>query len=293
MATLALINIMATLFLPPEANAYGLSQTEIKLLGFSIILPIIVIWFVALYGSLRFKIYAQSIVRSSDGRSLNLIANGLLVLVYSLAVNSTLQSFNPVMRQHYNFQTWSVLVDHIAVIGALAAFWLIYLGARGLSRMVNHRDLQSTWTRLGAILVPFALLYIWEILHNPYRNFSPDPGHIPSFYLTDTMLLLTLCLPYILTWVIGLGAVASLSVYYRYSKGVIYRRSLTGLIYGLGSIIGSSIVIQLITAIAPSLARLGLHEVLALLYGLIIIYAAGHVLILNGARKLALIEDVV
>jgi hypothetical protein len=171
------------------------------------------------------------------------------------------------------------------------AFWLIYQGSEGLTRIIKVKDIGRSRIIVIAILALLAIGYAWALSQNPYRLSSPNPAQIHPYYLSDTLLLLTVLLPYLATWGLGMLAVAKLRIYHTNAPGIIYRRALSALAKGLMAVIISSIVIQLITATSPMLVQVGLEQILLLIYLLIIIYAVGHIWILMGARRLAFIEE--
>lgn len=294
LAVLSAIYIGMTLWNPIDqaTRTYSLSPRAIHSLELTIILPVIAIWFIALWGSLRFRKYALSIYHSADGRALKEVANGLIVLISGLALTSVLQSFNQRMIGWGHIKAWTIFGEYVAVLVALAALLLIARGAWRLGAIVQFRNFRRFNLLALVVLAVIAIGYVWALAHDPYRTSSPNPAKYSSFYLPDWVILLTLVLPYILVWYCGLFAAACLWIYQTYSSGIIYRKALIRASVGLLVVISASILIQLLDAISSSLAHLGLRDVLFVLYGLIIIYAAGHVLIASGARKLARIEEV-
>src|SRR5215471_7600512 len=55
----------------------------------SLMLPAVIVWFILVIGTVRFKQYAFLIKNESDGKSLDGIANGLLLLVLYLVFLTT------------------------------------------------------------------------------------------------------------------------------------------------------------------------------------------------------------
>jgi hypothetical protein len=295
LALIALIYLMVSRFTPlaDDAKTYGLSLDAIRVLQFTIVAPVIMVWFGALYGSLKFKLYAQRILGSPDGRALNWVAWGLIALVFSLAGSSTLQAFEPLMRQNGQEVWWTILSNYMGVLGSLLAFSLIYRGARSLGRLVDDRDVRRGRGVAATVIVPVTALYLVALFSNPYRGSSPNTSVYATYHLSDAAILLTLSLPYILTWALGSLSVVYLYAYYRHAHGIIYRRALSRLGFGLAAVIGASIVIQLVVAIGPTLVSLGLGQILLALYVLVGVYALGHVWIVLGARRLSQIEEII
>lgn len=277
----------------PQAITFNLGATQLRLLQLTIVLPIIAIWFAALWGSLRFKRYAQSIIGRPDGRALNQVASGLLTLVSALAISTVVQSLSPDMLDWGHHKAWVIFSNYLSVVMSLTAFALIARGAWALAALVDYQKYRRyQWVAVVG-LAALGVLYVWLLTANPYRTSSPNPARITPYYLSDWLILLTLVLPYLIIWYTGLMAGVCVWLYQAHAKGIIYRQSLSRLSIGLFAIIGTSILIQLITVVSASLNSLGLAGVLALLYLLILIYAIGHVLVALGARKLERIEEVV
>lgn len=278
--------------LSPRANTYGLTIEQIRELQLTLIIPVILVWFTALWGSLRFKRYALSIYEGADGKALNGIANGLLVLVAQLALGSLLQASIHFLQHWFTVETITIATNYLAVALSLISFSLIYRGAWRLAKLVEFKSFRRNQLLGLLILIVLGILYAWLLAHNPDRLRSLDPGKIVSYYLPDWLLLLTIVIPYIITWGLGLMASAAIRSYQKNAVGILYRKPLARLSAGLFIIILSLTLLQLITALGPSLVDLGLQAILGLLYGLILVYAAGHILVALGARRLAKIEEV-
>src|SRR5437868_12331027 len=75
--------ILLTLLPKPDRSVlqhYHLSHAGYYWIIVPVVIYIICVWIAGLYGSIIFKSYAHSIKKSSDGRALNIISLGLLVL---------------------------------------------------------------------------------------------------------------------------------------------------------------------------------------------------------------------
>jgi hypothetical protein len=294
LAIASLAYMAATLYAPitTATRTYSLSPRALHTLQLTIALPLIVVWFTALWGSLRFKRYAISIYESADGRALNTLANGLLTLVSGLVATSLLQSVNGHMIELGHAKVWTIFSNYFAVVVALVAFMVILRGASQLAHLVKFDSIQRSRIIALVLLAIMGAAYVWLLAMDPYRLTTPDPAKLTSYYLPDWLLLSTVVLPYLLVWYGGLMAVIYLRRYQTYSAGIIYHAALNRLAWGLSAVIMASVLIQLVVAIGPSLAHIGLGSTLILLYILIVVYAIGHVLVAIGARKLAKIEQV-
>ena len=273
-------------------NTYGLDHDHIRLIQVTLVLPIIGVWFIALWGSLRFKNYAVGISEGADGRALNTVANGLLTLVSSLAVNGVVQAVGKLMVPRFGLEATTIITNYVSLGLSLIAFVIICRGAWQLAALVGYRGVRRNQFWGFLVLAVMGVLYAWLLAHNPDRLTSANPDQITPYYLSDWLLLTTIVIPYLVLWNLGLTAVAAVRSYQCHAKGIIYRNALGRLAAGLFTIIMALLLIQLTDAIGPSLVRLGLSSILFLIYLLIFVYAFGHVLVALGARRLAKIEEV-
>ncbi len=278
--------------LEQASRTFQTSSFQLRLMQLSIVLPVIIIWFVALWGSLRFKDYAKSIISSKDGSALNVVANGLLILVFGLAVSSTLQSVQPHLRGSPRFNEGVIMHNYLDLFIVLVAFGTIYKGAWKLVSLVKFKNIRGAQIGVILAIVVIGILFAWLLAINPHRQTSPDISRIVPYYLPDWLLITTLLLPYLVAWFLGFMAAICVHLYQKHSAGIIYRRAAQRLSVGLLGIVGSSVLIQALGAIGPSLSQLKLAGILGLLYLLLIAYGVGHVLVATGAKQLAKLEKV-
>jgi hypothetical protein len=111
------------------------------------------------------------------------------------------------------------------------------------------------------------------------------------YHMSPELVMLTLGIPYIYTWFLGLFAVAELFAYSRKVVGVVYRRGWNWLIAGLVSIITVSILIQYLTTLSTWLTSLSLGGILLLLFALLLLLAAAYIVLALGTQKLMKIEE--
>ncbi len=295
LGVLSLLYILIMLSAPIDvaAQRYNLSTLQIRSLQLSVTLPIIGIWFVALWGSLRFKRYAASIAMSKDGQALMTVANGLLLLVGGLSISAVATSYRSLLNGTAWFSSAVIVANYLNVILVLLAFAVIYRGTRKLGALVDFRGMRSGRLAAAAALLVMGGIYAWLLAMNPYRQASPDITKITPYYISDWLILVTLVVPYLVIWYLGIMSVVFSLIYQKYTPGIVYRQSLWRLSLGLLAVVLSSVIIQLIGAVGPSLAHLGIASILIILYMLILVYAVGHLLVANGARKLSQLEEAV
>jgi hypothetical protein len=274
-------------------NVYNITPQQLLWLRLSFVVPILAIWWAAVFGVVRFKDYALKIKDSPDGQALGRIANGLTILVIGLIIGSlwtvVAAYFWPV-PQHPALK--AIIANYLQLIAPLIAFYVMVMGAIDLVHLTKS---EATYRRqvLAASLwfVLFSLLYVGLIFTNSYRN-SSESLTITSFWLPDSLLVTTIIVPYILVWGMGLLTALGIRTYMMKTKGILYRQALSGLGAGLFAVIVFSILLQMLVAVWPLFADIGLNGILIVIYFIIGLYAVGYLLIARGARRLKQIEEV-
>ncbi len=289
---LVVVYIVLTFALPADPQVlskYGISSVQAKLLNLTIVGPLTLIYLVALKGFLRIHSYSRRIRETKEGIHFNNLSGGLMVLAFSLPINSIISAVASYMKyEHVNFYpVMNILRIYMTLIFAAVSIYFIAKGAEGLAANTTRRRLKisASYALAGPIIL--ASVYTWLItlpensaLDNPYQN------------LPDWLLILTLAIPYTLVWSIGVRAASQLFLYQKSIKGVIYKQAFDNLSKGLGVLIATSIFIQLITTLSEQLNRLNLTPLLLIVYLLVMLYAVGYGLVASGAKKLKKIEEV-
>ncbi len=103
--------------------------------------------------------------------------------------------------------------------------------------------------------------------------------------------MLTLGIPYMYTWFLGLYSASELQAYSQKVAGVVYRKGWNLMIVGVLSFVFLSIILQYLSTLTTWLASLTLYEVLLLLYVLLLLFIAAFIVFALGARKLMKIEE--
>lgn len=280
---------------PEILGRYNMSALQARLINMSIVLPFAVIWFLAFYGYIAFRDYARVIRKSHDGRAFTLIARGLAILATGLPLVSILSSLTRLVNQDRPefIPTTTVLIHYANIAVSIFAFWYIHKGAQKLLSATKEQPHGREWSLLLGGFVMLALTYIYLVLTNPARNSnSPSFSGQSIFYLPDWLIVVTIIMPYMYIWYVGLVSGFYINFYQKKVGGVIYKAAFRFLALGLIGVIVSSIMRQYITATSNLLADLRLAPLLMLVYSLLIAIAIGFVLIAIGARKLKHIEEV-
>jgi len=271
---------------PETLQRYNLSQTSVRLLGLTVVIPLLGVFFATLYGFLKFKDYASSIADTKEGRGFQYLSNGLMVLAFSLPTASIVSSvLNYIaLSQPDLLPTATILKNYIALIFPLVTFILLARGAESLVRSVRGNQQKRHYN--GLLLIVLSCLFTWLITTRPHSN-----GAEVTYYLPNWLVITTLAIPYLYTWSQGIMTISNLRLYRASVGGKVYKRALGYLAQGVTGIVLLSIIGQAITTLSARLDRLSLTPVLIIVYILIILYALGYGLVARGAKQLKKIEE--
>jgi hypothetical protein len=280
---------MLTMLAPVRSNTYHLTALQIGLLQLTIVVPVLIIWVIALRGATRFHHYAAIIRDSPDGKALRLISIGLFFLILNFISQSLIGATRPYFVGTDFIYPSVFLRNQLPVALTLIAFGCILAGSRRLGQTSLH---PLTKDRLLSTLLPYVLLsaiFAWWFYSNLQHVTT---GGVPNYALPGKAPFYTLAVPYIISWLMGILAIAHIAEYTRHVKGIIYRKALRSLAHGISAVLAFSILLQMLSVATIFILHLSLTNVLILLYVLLFMYALGFVLIDRGARKLIQIENV-
>jgi hypothetical protein len=293
LAAVSAVYITASLLAPLGANRFNLTPAKTHLLQLTIYLPIVLVWWIAVFGAERFKNYTRRIKEHKDGRGLNKISTGLIILVVSIILGGLFGVLRPWALQNGWLAAFTNINNHLSVVGPLIAYGFIYAGSVDLKKLPKKHP--TDYKRTVILLLFLALIAAWYIVQlvgYEYLETTPNPARYSSFYMSTPLVLLTIALPYLVGWGLGIKAALNLAEYRRQVKGLIYREMLLRLVIGTLVVIGFYFAVQLLVAFSTFFARAGLGAILLVVYLLILSYAVGFLMIASGARKLSRIEEV-
>jgi hypothetical protein len=271
------------------AEMYQTTPMVIGLLVASLQIPILACWLLAVAGWFYFRQYVRSLPPSAVSRpGYRLLLGALLALVLAVILPTLINTLTA--RLVGGGPTpWRTIMNTYITIGLpLIAFWLASLGSTRLIESVKQTA--RSWLRSAVVLVPivvFGAFYITLIFTNPSRQVSANPAIPATYYLPDILIVLTIIVPVIATWAMGLQFVLNLE---RYSHYVAPGRkaAFISIYNGALAIIGSVVLQQVISSLGSTRATgLNIAVILALVYILLLIIAVGYAFIAHGAKQLA------
>lgn len=271
---------------------YDLTATQYRVLNFLVYLPFAGIWFTAYYGYSKLAGYARSISNTDEGSGFEALATGTGWLAWGFLLQSyTSLVLNAIASVYPNFHPSAMIMsNYIGMLFPLVAFVYIGAGARTLMQHTQHHVGVAITRNIQFAFVALGVVYCYLIFRNldlHTLSASNNPYFLPVW-----LLVLTIIIPYLYAWFMGLLAAYEILVVAKHVKGVIYRQALRLLASGVAVVIGSFIMAQYLRTAVPKTGRLSLNILLLLIYLIYLAMAAGFVLVTMGANRLKKIEEV-
>lgn len=254
----------------------------------SIVVPEIIIWCLATLGAVRMKTYAYAIRQSEDGRSLNAIANALLLVVLYIILLSMRNAIaHPFIHTPY-LRLVVGLRNYLPIVVLMTAAILLFIGSRRLVHMAPGNIWnRSRFTVFNLVCILCFTAYV--VIFYRFEPFAASIGGVPRFTLPLTYLVVSYVIPYLFIWALGLLSCMYLAYYSSNVAGKIYRALFRDLYAGLLIIFAGIFIAQL--GVISRFA--GTHHFSAGIlpvYALLALIGTGSYYLWSGSRALAKIE---
>jgi hypothetical protein len=298
LAVLALTYVSIMLLIPPDPKTlerYHLTPLTSKLINLTIVIPFVVIWGIAMYGVVQLKKYTLHIIKSTDGKALHTVANGLLILALSLPVSgitSGMLNYTASQQDSMSLSIMTIIRNYLNLGLFIAAFLLIWNGAKALVAHLKQKPSNTIDIFASLTIVILGAVYSYLALTNPNKVVPSETTGRALYYLSDPAILLTIIIPYVLAWYIGLKSALYINYYREKVSGVLYKQFLKFLALGITFVVLASIATQFISAVSAGIVNLKLLPLLMLVYVLVAVIAVGYIFIAMGAKRLKKIEEV-
>ena len=286
---LAVLAIALALGLPPDPKHLAELHTDsfsYRLAVASILVPYALIWFAGFYAFEKLQQYSKPLKGTKDGDAFRKITRGMGALAFSLVVPTIISLIlKAIVVHNRDFEIPSIIITHyLALVPGLVSFFLLYNGARALLNTVNGRVRRPDIRWHAAWFLLLSVVFTHIAIQN---HFQANPYHMPL-----VVLMVTIIVPYLYGWVVGLLCAYDLYVYGDMVKGVLYRRAMKQFAAGILIAIIASIAIQFINTTLLQQIKDSLGAILIFNYCLLAVIATGLVLIALGTKKLKLMEEV-
>jgi hypothetical protein len=291
---IALYLILA-LLLPANKSvmhAYNLSANQYHLLFLFIVLPYAGIWYAAFYGYTMMQKYVALISTTKEGTNFQTLANGFGWLAWSLPITavSTLLLYS-YANSSVQFHAASVIINnYIVLILPLIGFVLLRKSSQKLLSTAHLIISRWQMVLIGSLFATLGVAYCLVTFRHLDLNSVANSAN--PFYLPNWLVLVSLTLPFLVSWLIGLTAAFELFIFSKESSGLLYRRSLLLLALGVFGVVISSVSLQYLNIMSPAHGNLSLNYQLFFAYMIRFVSAVGYILIAIGALRLKRIEEV-
>jgi hypothetical protein len=285
---LTIIAIGLALGLTPDPEAVKQLHTsalDYRLAVAALLIPYVIIWYASFYAYSKLREYSRPLKSTKDGAAFNKITLGMGVLAFSLVVPTIISLIlDSIAVHHPSFKSASIIIDnYLALYPPLLAFILFCSGARSLLLTIK-----GGFTRFDIRWhAPWFLLLCVVFSHLTIEN----QYHSHPYHLSLWLLIVTLIVPYLYAWMLGLLSAFELHWYARTVKGLLYQQAVRRFARGIATVIFGSIAIQFVNNTLAHRIDNSLGMVLLVDYLLIAVLAVGLVLMALGTKKLKLIEE--
>jgi hypothetical protein len=295
-AALSILYIALNILLPVNKvtlTKYHIDNGQYTALILSIAIPYLIIWFIALLGYARFKTYADTIRKSKDGRAFQTISKGILALALWLPISTIIGSITSgIYSSNASMKPSMVIVNnYLNLVLLWPAFWLVYSGSIKLLAAIRKKEPKLP-QRLMLSYIAFAALYSFLVLRDPNRQFATHGAAISAYYTADWITVITIIIPRLIMWFLGMQAVYNIYFYKREVKGPIYIAALNDLANGLTGVIIVLVILRGFESLSSQLDSLGLGTILLIIYLLLVALGAGFIMLAKGAKSLQRIEEI-
>lgn len=286
--TAAIVQVILSYKLVLMYPLEGYSITELLLIRLTVLIPIFAIWVLAIRGASRFKAYAVAIRKSSDGKSMDLLANGLLLLVLYIIAICFSAPIVALFRYTDHLKLVLALTNHVPMVLALVASWALFVSSRSLVELTNERY----WSKRRLIYLAIPYISLMSLFALDFYYQAPQlvtAEGTPRFGMSHSILIFTYVIPHMLIWFFGIVSAINFAWYAKKIEGSIYRELFSQTYKGILLVYLSIFMAQLFI-ISPLVAtHFGVG--LLLVYGMLLLAILGYVLLFRGAVKLQRIEE--
>lgn len=295
-AVILAIIYVVLIFILPASNAtmraYHLSAFDYRttLLGLS--LPLMAAWMVAFVSYAKLREYVHLLHGTPEADWFDKLATGIIWLAWSLPLPAIAALLlNSLANQWSGFYPAAIiLTNYFNLLLPLIAFSIIGLASRGL---ISDAKLKLSLVSSRIIVLLFLAAGVFYCYLTFRRLDLSSVGSTRNpYFLPVWLIVLTIIIPYLYTWFVGLLATYEITLFSRNAAGVLYRQALRLLAIGLVIIIASSIALQYMTGIHPRVGHLvfGYEMTLSSIFHLL--SGLGFALLAIGAARLKKIEEV-
>ena len=281
----ALVTYLALSYAAPQTSSpIKLSRLQLDLVEFSIILPYLLSWILAVYGLCTLDKYVRFGRISNELKpAFQGIYRGLAWIIVSAVSVPVLGATRPFIP-HLGHQL-TILTNYLYIFPLLIGFWIM---RQAMAKVLGKQKMPAQrWRSDEAVRALLVLLLSAFYIALVFSNGSRQAGPNASYFLPDVLIVLTIIIPACLSWWFGFSAGFMLSEITARAESATTFRAMTRILYGICTIIFISILLQALLSLGTArLADVGVGMLLALLYVFVLWQAVGYMLLALGVRAL-------
>jgi hypothetical protein len=282
--------LLSVVYAPPPSGRLGLSPTMTYVIRFSLLPIYWAAWFFGLKSVIVMRRYAESFHEIAPVTKIGLqrMSYGLLALTTNLAVAAITSASRNLFDIASPMTKWlTITVNYLYIVFPLLGLWFIFTGAQ----LIADQKLVFSRQRDNVIIAVFFSLivttfYALLIFSGPNRQVALDPAIRAAYFISDTLIFLTIVIPSFAVWMLGMLAAFQIENFLPEKFSAKQLRARQKFVSGIWAVIFSAISIQVILALGSRAVDLGLAFILLVVYGILIFLAYAYFLVMRGAQGL-------
>lgn len=275
--------------LTESTNVFRISRQTMVLLQFSVTIPYLGVWLVALRGILVFDNFIRGLSDVEYVQGLRLMKTGLVLLFAAMLAGTLFGAFAGLCRAlETRVELATISMHYVNTVAYTAAFTSIFSGSRRLVESASsERDearirrtlVFSVWTAMT--LVSLALFFT-----NQSRTSSIDPAVPATYFLPDEIVLSTVIVPTVVGWYFGLASIDKLVQISSSVRALLVKNYLRRASRGFAFLLLTAFILNLFQFVGTQrLVEFGLGRVLVVVYMFLVLQGLGFMLVGSVVRE--------
>ncbi|MEK7103473.1 MAG: hypothetical protein AAB870_03960 [Patescibacteria group bacterium] len=280
-----------TLTAPRSASTqqnFELSAMQILLLQITIMIPYVISWFSGVSGVLALEKCAQVLGDNGHKKGFHYLSLGVAIVALGYLFASLISGFKPYFPPDWGIAQ-TILNNYIYVLLAFFSSLCFFVGSRHLVAVRQDSTAEKDDIVMSVIITfLLAALYVPLVFTNDHRQVAASITSMATYYLADPLIVLTIILPLIASWILGLLAIFRLNRFLLPITADTQRHGTRMFTNGLGIVLFASIFLQILVSIGTDrLLGSGVVLVLVLVFLFIGLQVVGFLSIFFGARTMS------
>jgi hypothetical protein len=277
-----------------SVERYNVSVEYLRAIQVVLALPLLFIYAAVAFAAVTFVVYSYRISSSKEGSGYSDLSTGLMLTVGSFVLSGL---FGVVAYNYIDTPsetTFTIVRNYANLLIGLGIYFYFYIGSAKLIstlKNVSSKLVRNQQIAQFAVLV-FGSIYTYFVFQNPYRTVSSNPDITPVYGLPDALILVTIIIPYLFSWLLGATATVNLFYYSKNVVGIIYKKIFEKLAKGFVLIITLTISLQIVSQFSDYWAQIGLNSILGVIGIIFAVLIVAYLQFGSAAKKLDKIETV-